>query len=113
MLYIILKHFLSWFQKCFIYEILSNPSIFMKIYDLSGQNDNFRQKIEIWSCDALFHSKSSADDDAIGFVQKFYPWRLLAVKNIFFSKIIQMTSYWPEVIKLHEFMHELSQWSII
>jgi len=43
-LYIICKHFLSWFQKYIIYWILLNPSIFMKIFDLSGENDNFRQK---------------------------------------------------------------------
>ena len=46
----------------------------------------FDKKIEIWSCDALFRSKSSADDDAIGFVQKFDPWRHLGVQIHFLQK---------------------------
>ena len=97
MLYIILKHFLSWFQKCFIYEILSNPSIFMKIYDLSGQNDNFRQKnwnlimwriisqqIKCWwRCDR-FCPKILSMTTASGknhFFQKLYKWRHIDRKS--------------------------------
>jgi len=63
--------------KC--YWNLLNLSIFIAIYDSSGQNDNFRQKHKIWSCDAVFHSKSSAYDDAIGFVHKFHSWRHLGI----------------------------------
>ena len=86
MLYIILKHFLSWFQKCKICRTLLNPWIFMTIYVLRGQNDNFRQKNENLITWRIISQKIKTYNNAIGFVQKFYPKWHLAVNINFFQK---------------------------
>ena len=86
MLYIILKHFLRWFQKYKIdWNLLNFYEFLWRFMFWAVKMKIFDKNMKIRSCDVLFHSKSFAYDYAIGFVQKFYSWWHLAVKINFFQ----------------------------
>ena len=85
MLYIICKLFCAAFKNVKMMVICWTHRFLWRFFIWAVQMTIFIKNIQNWSCDALFHSKSSAYDDAIGFVPKFHSWRHLASNVEFHS----------------------------